>query len=312
MNKIENSELTSQHKTEVLLTANEVKFVHLTVFPGLKAKLVAGIAKVGSLSEKQRECKMWSRAPKIASRKVLIQFVIKSTSQLRALAKNDGDINLVDLVKITPSELRKMTDNALVQFTANVLKYITEHLASLAEYGVTAQTVTDGQALLDAYKLEIDKLAAIKKESKQLTVDIRTQLKANEEILKLIDALVDTQSETDPSWSGLYFSTRTVERSATSHVSASGKVFDAVTNTPLPGSILTVLKADNGKALTSTPDLSKIVKIKSAGGGFKLKSLATGAYLFRVSYAGYNEIEVVGYINEGYITRLDLPMDRIA
>lgn len=312
MNKIENAKLNMHRKVETLLTKNVIKFVLMTVFPGLLAKLVEGIAMVDSLASKQGECKKKSKAPKAAARKALIRFVIKTTSQLRALAVNDGDIALVDLVKITPSALRKMTDNALVHFTVNVLRYTTDNLADLAQFGVTAQTVTDGQTFLSAYVLEIELLAANKKQLKQLTVDLSLQLKVNEETLELIDSLVATQSETDPSWSGLYFDSRAVEKSASSPVAVDGKVFDAETNQPLPGAIVTVLKAIDGKALTSGADLVKNVKIRSAGGGFRLKSLATSAYLFRVTFAGYTDIEVIGYVNEGYITRIQLPLSKIA
>ena len=312
MNKIEDAELTMQRKTDVLLTENQIRFVLMTVFVSLKARLVAGIAMVDSLASKKDECKKKSKAPKVGSRKLLIKYVIKTTSQLRAFAKNGGDIDLVDLVKITPSELGKMTDNALVHFTDNILKYTTEHLASLDEYGVTAQTVTDGETLLLAYKSEIDKLAAIQKESKRLTVDVRLQLKVNEATLELIDSLVDTQSETDPSWSGLYFDTRTVLRSASSRVSVSGKVFAADTNQPLRGAILTVLNAVNGQDPASGAELVKSVKIKSARGGFRIKSLPTGTYLMKVTYAGYVDLEITVYINEGVLTKVEFPMIQIA
>ncbi len=75
---------------------------------------------------------------------------------------------------------------------------------------------------------------------------------------------------------------------------------------------MTVVRAVTGKSLTSGPDLSKTVKIKSASGGFQLKSLPTGTYIFRVSYAGYTDQEITVYINEGVLSRVDMPLSKIA
>jgi hypothetical protein len=73
-----------------------------------------------------------------------------------------------------------------------------------------------------------------------------------------------------------------------------------------------ICKVENGKAFTSSPDLSKNVKVKSAGGGVDLKSFTTGAYLFTVSYAGRADQQTTVYINEGVLTRVDFPLNKIA
>jgi hypothetical protein len=124
--------------------------------------------------------------------------------------------------------------------------------------------------------------------------------------------MVENKRVGDPAWYSLYWTTRAMDHSPVSHVSAKGKVYDAVTNQPLPGCILTVCKIENGKTLTSGAELMKTAKVKSAGGGFDLKSLTTGDYLFKVTYAGFVDQEVIVYINESVLTRVDLPLSKIA
>jgi hypothetical protein len=58
--------------------------------------------------------------------------------------------------------------------------------------------------------------------------------------------------------------------------------------------------------------MRQIIRIESAGGGFDLKSYTTGAYLFTVSYAGYADQVTTVYINEGVLTRVELPLSKIA
>lgn len=71
--------------------------------------------------------------------------------------------------------------------------------------------------------------------------------------------------------------------------------------------ILYVCKSS--KALSGS-ELMKNVKISGPGGQFRIKSLPTGTYLFKVAYAGYAEQEVSVHINEGVLTRVEIPLTK--
>jgi hypothetical protein len=108
-----------------------------------------------------------------------------------------------------------------------------------------------------------------------------------------------------------YQSARTIKYSSGSHVSFKGKVFDAETNQPLPGAVVTLTQQVNSKSLTAGADLQKTVKVKSAGGGFQLKSLPNGSYTVTVSYFGYADQQVTACVNNGVLTLVLLPLSKI-
>lgn len=63
--------------------------------------------------------------------------------------------------------------------------------------------------------------------------------------------------------------------------------------------------------MTRQVKLAKNVKVKSAGGGFQLKSLSTGTYLITVTYAGYADQQVTAYVNDGVLTVVQLPLNKL-
>jgi hypothetical protein len=111
---------------------------------------------------------------------------------------------------------------------------------------------------------------------------------------------------------GDYWKARNLRKPIGSKLVLKGKVFDSATNQPLPGAVVTISQLVNSKSLTSGPELAKIVKVKSAGGGFQLKSLPNGSYIVTVSYFGYADQQVTAYVNNGVLTLVQLPLSKIA
>lgn len=52
------------------------------------------------------------------------------------------------------------------------------------------------------------------------------------------------------------------------------------------------------------------IKIKASGGGFLLKDLHSGTNLFKVTYAGYADRQITVYINEGVLTKVEMPLSK--
>jgi len=46
--------------------------------------------------------------------------------------------------------------------------------------------------------------------------------------------------------------------------------------------------------------------------GLQFSSLSTGTYLFKVTYAGYADQEIAVYINDGVLSKVDMPLSKIA
>lgn len=154
--------------------------------------------------------------------------------------------------------------------------------AALSDYGVTSQTLTAGSGLLNTFKAEMQHLLLCKTEQKQFTVQLEQQLKTTDTELSTVDAMVETMHKSHPVMYRLYWNAGTKKKTGATKLSAKVKVFDSATNIPLNGPRMSIVRTDSTKSHTSGgSELVKNVKITLAGGGYQLKSLPTGSYLFK-------------------------------
>ena len=111
---------------------------------------------------------------------------------------------------------------------------------------------------------------------KQNTEQLASLFKANADILKKIDALVEVVRVSEPLFYSAYKSARMVIEHGRS-LTVKGEVKDAATNVGVQGA--TVSFALDGVVL--------LVKKTSVGGGFMIKSMVEGAYIVTVTKLGY-------------------------
>ncbi len=94
-------------------------------------------------------------------------------------------------------------------------------------------------------------------------------------------------------------------------VSVKGRVFEADTDEPLTGAILTVERVTADNTQTTVEEPVRKIRIRSSNGCFRFKSLSSGTYLFKVSYYGCNPKETKVYINDGVMARVEIGLGRI-
>ena len=162
-----------------------------------------------------------------------------------------------------------------------------DNLAQLADRKITAQTFIDDRTLFENFVTERKIFVDTRREHSEVIAQLAKQIKTTNFDLKFINSIIDPLRASQPVVAGDYWKARNLRKPIGSKIVFNGKVFDSATNQPLPGSVISIVRTDNTKALTTGADLVKNVKIRSAGGGFQLKSLPTGTYLFTVTYAGY-------------------------
>ncbi len=279
----------------------------------IKEALDIAMADLRNLLKTQDELELNSAETKDVARENATPPLFQLANVIYSMAFATGNISLMEKVRITLSELKRLSDTKLLFRFENFISAGAEYLPSLLTYGVTEETLNSNTAFVNTFGEELKKYSRQKNDHKEVTKQIKLQFKAVDNCIVPFDNMVENKRVSDPAWYSLYWTIRTIDHSPASHVSVKAKVYDAETNQPLPGTILTYSKIEtNGKALTSGPDLSKTVKVKSAGGGLDLKSLTTGAYLFTVSYAGRADMQTTVYVNEGVLTRIDFPLNKIA
>ena len=311
MLKFLNNQLTSHQTSEVVLDENEVKLASFTAYPAIKETLTESIAEERSLFGRHETLKTNSVAARDQERSIAVEYIVDLSSREYSFAFVTKNLTLLNSVRFTASRVSRFSDNKMVVTLENLLATANDNKLQVLEYGVTAELLTKGITVLANLKTEIQNFRTCKVEQKQLTGQLTKQFSVTNSIFRTIDTMIQTMRFTDPVLYSKFRTARRTMNTGVTKLSAKGKVFDAVTGLPLPKAKISILSYNSSKELSSGTDLVKNVKIAGALGGFQLKSLATGTYIFRVSYAGYADQDVTVHINEGVLSRVEIHMVKL-
>jgi hypothetical protein len=311
MKKVQNNRHKMHLATQRVLNRNAGRLITISGYPGLKAKIDNSIAKEDALDAEQFARKNYRALPKNLARKAACEYALDLASKLSSLAHINGNYLLLDEAKLTATEMSRRSDLLLVFTIQNVIKYAYENLVALATYGVTAETLAEGTALLGVFESERMQFMQIKIELTALTQQLEKQLRVTLTDIHIVDGIIESLRISDPQLYDSYWLARAKRNSACTKVSVKGRVFEGTTNMPLPGAILTVEHTDAGNAQAADEPVRKI-HIRSKKGGFRLKLLTSGTYLFKVTYYGCTSYETIVHFNEGVLTKVELPLTKIA
>lgn len=310
MNKVQNNHLTMHISTSVVLNENAGKFENFTAYQALKATIDESITNEQALANSQEMHKRNSVASKNHVKDEASEYILDLSRKLSAYAIVIADRTLHDKIRFGESTVKRCSDNKLVLIFETVLASANQYQENLLEYGVTEQSLSEGISLLTSLNAEIQNKWLSNLEQKQLTVQLEQQFRTTDTGLGMVDAMVETMRINDPVMYRLYRNARRKRKSGRTKLSAIGKVFDSVSNLPLPKAKISIAEYDSNKA-TAGADLMKNVKFSGVAGKFQLKSLPTGTYLFKVTYAGYADQEITAHINEGVLTRVEIPLTKL-
>jgi hypothetical protein len=311
MDKKETKTLDSQQTSKAQLDQNAPLFAGFSQYPKIKLRIDTGIANSLDLSKRKLYLESLTSDSKTNSRLALINASLTLSSKVESVAYLNEDSQLYDSVKMTRTSLRLLNDSLLLQKCGILADAAEAHEEELAEYEETPETLAAYRGVIESFNNEVSNMAALEEELSNVNQQLTKQLKETEKDFKKVDKLVNTMRESQPAFYNLYWLSRSVKPTPSSKVAAKVKVYNAATSQPVIGAILTVARIEEGKALTSGADLVKTVKIKSAGGGVDLKGLTTGGYLFTVTYAGADSVSQTVYVNEGVLTRVDVPLNML-
>jgi hypothetical protein len=312
MKKAQNNRHNMHLATQTVLNKNAGRLITIAGYPELKAKIDDSIAKEDALDAEQYAHKSYRALPKNLARKAACEYALDLASKLSSLALITGNYTLLGDAKLTATEISRCSDLSLVFTIRNLITLANENLAALAGYGVTSETLLKGNALIGIFETEISQLAKVKNELTTLTQMLEKQLRATLSEIHIVDGIIESMRVSDPKLYDSYWLARAKRNSACTRVSIKGRVFEEVTNMPLPGAILTVVHTDAGNTQPVAGEPVRKIRIRSEKGGFRFKLLASGGYIFKVTYYGCTPYETTVYFNEGVLTKVELPLSKIA
>jgi len=311
MQKSHDSQLNMHTNTQGVCNKNQDLLALIVAYVDSKLKLDQNIAIEKELANRLQKLDTNSALPKNLARSVAGVSFLDLTNNLMSLFWTKGDMKMYLEVKFTDSTLKKVSDNEFIRICENLLTVATDNLPQLADRNITVQTLAANRALLQNFVNEKQTFVTTQREHYEVTAQLGKQIKTTNFDLKSIDSIIDSIDASQPLVASDYRKARNMPKPIGSKVVLKGKVFDAATNQPLLGAVVTLTQLVNSKSHTSGAELQKNVKIKSAGGGFQLKSLPNGTYIVTVSYFGYADQQVTAYVNNGVLTLVQLPLNKL-
>ncbi len=161
-------------------------------------------------------------------REAMADAVARAASGVRAYADEKGDLELYEIVNVTPAKLKYGAAIDAVNWAERILKAATEHVADLADYGID-------QAQLDAVDLAIDEFSAAIGKPREAIIERRSATQSLPELfaaadqhLARMDDLTDQLEGDFPEFVRDFRNTRVIVNRRGSHKGGGSEVEEVV------------------------------------------------------------------------------------
>lgn len=223
----------------------------------------------------------------------LVDLAQGYASVLISFAAVSKDEKLLKLTKKLRSELASCGAHSVQSKSEKLLSSMEENLAGLAPWKITAASLTDFQAKIDAFKALLELPGQIRKARKELGKNIEIQMK---DLLAGFNTLDDIFASADPALVSEYKEMRAIDSPPRTKLSAIVSVFVKESGLPVEKAHLV---APFGTYKTSQK------------GNLRLKSVERGSYPVVIKMPGYQDTPTTLNIVEGVTTRLAVYLETV-
>lgn len=195
------------------------------------------------------------------------------------------------------SKLLQTRDDELAPRCQNIHARADENKTELADYGITAATLTALQTAIDNYKTETPKTRTAQSRRKTQTANLDHLIKDATGILKTrMDKLVANFKTAHPDFVAAYEANRIIIDPATTTTQLKGKVTAKNTGDPVKNATVTVVETNT----TAKTDSS---------GEYQIKPLSPNTYTIRVTATGFQDFEQDEVeVKLGAVNKLDVEL----
>ena len=296
--------LSMQQATSVVLKNN---IALLTGVPNALATITEFNAckdEIQQIRELQEKSQKGRREIKDGLRKTVETETLSIALKTGVYAKMNDLPLLANEVNYTKSKLQKAADTILRDIAEVVYNSASEHVADMADYGVTPVMLTKLRDVIDAYNAAIPEPRVGTIETKKATDKLKELFAASDACLKKLDLLMILLKDTNPEFYGQYLDARKLIETNRKIYSLIGRITDFTTGLGIKGvKIAFTAKKQNEIAGVAAE------RISSDNGGFIVKSLPEGDYLAVIRKSGYMEKVVTVHIADGDTIKLNVAIE---
>mgnify|MGYP001182407645 CR=1 FL=1 len=238
--------------------------------------LQKNIDKIQDISENQMFNRKGIKVSKEVTKDDIVNVIFVLAGQVRSYAVNTNNVILRDEVTYTFSELKAMADGILQVNSGIIIEKANENIANLADYGVTAASMTDIEDKMAEFAIKLAQPRNAISNKAEETQLLKAAFAETDQLLEeTMDTLVIIVKLTDNQFFNIYKNNR--------------KIIG-------PGYYTLALRA-----FVTNPDQEPLEKVKAkiAGnnkifktakkGSFNIKSLPEGMHTITFSLPGYKD-----------------------
>jgi len=234
------------------------------------------------------------------------------SGKMVAYATVKKDNELLKLVKINITTLRKSRDNDLVSHSLKLCDAAEALLPAVTTFMVTQADITHIRTLCAAFLVNMPKPKESVKDKSEVLLAIKKLMKETDASFLEMDAIMLIVRYSKPEFYAHYSSSRVVVNTGARKLAVQCKFTDAVTGLGLKGvQAVFELVTDAEMKSASGAELVKNVKKSSAKGGLNIKTMAAGTYLVTVSKQGYVTQTATIYVNAGELTSVTMALQAV-
>jgi hypothetical protein len=289
--------------------SNEGSTKDLPNFSANYTTLLNLIGQIQSISEIQKSDLKGLAIEKNKLREALIANAEDYSRKITAYARFNSNEPLLNEARFSTSDLIRMTDVSLKDYLQIIYDKAEANLASLAEYGISAETQTKLKETITAYDTSLSKPRTGIAEKSKATKKLTELFDSADSILENMDYSVGIVKLTQKDFFNAYKSVRKCVSTYSGCVSLKATVTDQVTGEPVKGVVFT-LKA-NGTKMSGAGGNGEIRKKSASKGHFMIKNMPAGTYSVLLSKPGYKDKEVTVSIADNEMSELKVEIEKI-
>ena len=211
MNDRQENRLGSYRTTGQVLTDNAALFTTLPALGLQHTKLLDSVSLIDSLAMLQSTNTTGITAAKGEILRQMMDSTLLVAGAVRAYASENENLDLKARVKVTESSFHSLRDDQRDDLAQGIHDAANDNLAGLADYGITAATLSGLQTRIEAYRLAIPGPSAARANRRSKTELLDEEVRRAGMICKeRLDGLMEPFKSTQPDFYNAYHAARDI------------------------------------------------------------------------------------------------------
>jgi len=266
------------------------------------------ISQIQSIGEKQKDVITGFAKDKKRLRETLITIAADNSRKLAAVAKFSKDETLMDKVRFTPTELKRMTDVALKDYAMIIYEKVDSNIDKLTEYEITPETQKSFMDTILAYNASLSTPRSGIAEKSQATKRLVLIFEEADTYIDEMDFAINAVQLKNPDFVNGYRTVRRIVDTSSGRLALKATAREAEGRIPVKGVLFSFSIADENKGLMAGN--SVIMKKTADKGNFNIKNMPAGTYRVQVSKPGYKDKEVTVSVADGEMSELVVELEK--